>query len=631
MSHSEADLSALSSPFAEAVGDSPDKSDEVPLLNALPTQHAYGTLPPTVPTTADDQRSSLLSRRGMQCREIQYGQTPSRPPTRVESDMILDGLADGIKCQSPVGLKVTMQQNIRGETFRVKTVRTFVCGPVIGEGTYGKVRQAIDLRSEHPNLVAVKKVRKQQLRKVRGGEELLAREAELQSKLGGVNTMPLLAHFDDEVKGKVYFVFPYAMGSLQTLIDTCIEGTTVLPTDVAIRLSFQLLNGVAHIHSRRIIHKDLKPPNCMLMPDMTLMVSDFGTAEQMGDDGITKGGSSTPAYQAPEVAQGAVQFCGYSADMWSAGVTIYQTLALDLPFHGNNPWKTYEAIVNNPIAFDRADRGNAVLSDLLKRLLEKDPTQRGVASELLTHACFTAIPIADVPIPPEAATSPSLPMELEMHSSSSSPYSSMNSPGGAPRRQAKLAGVRVDWRSGRRVVAGDEIALKRHVSDPVRSMQEESDEVKRAFCAALWIALEGGLLQRDAVLLAFLKECNFELSSPMSSPGESPLMSPTASMPHANTSFLPHAEETPEDLHLGPGRADEDMLISPHTCGANTPQMFTQTEVYGDSRTMFAKAAEPATPKVAAADKGESSALLQEEGEEDRTENRFVCCHCCVS
>eukprot|EP00754_Rhynchopus_humris_P015754 Rhum_TRINITY_DN14473_c14_g1::Rhum_TRINITY_DN14473_c14_g1_i1::g.93429::m.93429/K07298/STK11, LKB1; serine/threonine-protein kinase 11 len=321
--------------------------------------------------------------------------------------MILDDLADGIQCQSPVGLMATLQTNKKhGISFRVKTVRKYVCGPTIGEGSYGKVRLAIDQQAascDSGGAVALKVVQRRKLKKTRGGDEMLFREAALQKKLNGSpHTMALLDFFEDEAKGKIYFVFPYAVGSLQRLIECAATGSGggggashfagagLLPLGVVASLAAQLLKGLAHMHRRRVIHRDVKPPNCMLMPDNTLVLSDFGAAEELpkGSDGWTKGGSATPAYQPPEVARGEVRFCGYAADVWSAGVTVYQTLALELPFHGSNPFKTYEAIVHNDVAFDKADRGDAEAGDFLRRVLAKEPTARPSAAELVRHALF---------------------------------------------------------------------------------------------------------------------------------------------------------------------------------------------------------------------------------------------------
>jgi serine/threonine-protein kinase 11 len=76
----------------------------------------------------------------------------------------------------------------------------------------------------------------------------------------------------------------------------------------------QLVEGLEYLHSRRVVHKDLKPGNLLLTLDGSLKISDFGVAEVVGvfdGEDSCQDGQGTPAFQPPEIANGADTFSGF--------------------------------------------------------------------------------------------------------------------------------------------------------------------------------------------------------------------------------------------------------------------------------------------------------------------------------
>ncbi|KAJ9471757.1 Serine/threonine-protein kinase par-4 [Diplonema papillatum] len=473
-------------------------------------------------------------------------------PMRVESEMVLDDLAEGVQCQSPVGLNAAQYHNKKfGTIFRTKMVRQFICGPLIGEGAFGKVRLALNT-AKPDEVVALKVVNKRLLRKVRNGDEVLKNEAAVQKRLAGAaNTLPLLHHFEDELKGKVYLVFPFAMGSLQDLVDHCRKSSQRLPVDVLRTLASQLLNGIRGIHACSIVHKDVKSENCMLMRDLTLLISDFGTAEETPRGKLTSG-AGTPSYSPPEVAEGAVQHDPYAADIWAAGVTIYHVCTLRLPFHGGNLWKVYESIVGGHVDYGRVPC--PLLADLLRSMLQRDAPKRPQADVLLGHAFFDqsnragdtddhpAAPAQHQPQPdtPGLGVDGGLAARQGMARHAVDANESDEEVGGAFSSKAdceddvrrRLLGLTVDWKSG--VKNGDGAVKERPASssnaagsprakgaaaadddddfvataepgiDAIRCMREEEEEMHVAFARSLAVALEGGMISADQPVVDYV-------------------------------------------------------------------------------------------------------------------------------
>lgn len=96
----------------------------------------------------------------------------------------------------------------------------------------------------------------------------------------------------------------------------------------------QILVALKHLHSKNIVHCDLKPENVLLSSDSEfpqVKLCDFGFARIIGEKGFRKSIVGTPAYLAPEVLRNK----GYnrSLDMWSTGVIIYVSLSGTFPFN----------------------------------------------------------------------------------------------------------------------------------------------------------------------------------------------------------------------------------------------------------------------------------------------------------
>lgn len=131
------------------------------------------------------------------------------------------------------------------------------------------------------------------------------------------------------------------------------------------------------VHAQGIIHRDIKPDNCLITEDDVLKIVDFGVSEMFDKDGEMKTAKSagSPAFMPPELCvakHGHVS--GRAADIWSMGCTLYCLLFGRIPFEKHGMIELYQAIRVDPVEFD--SECNEDLKDLLLRLLEKDPKKR---------------------------------------------------------------------------------------------------------------------------------------------------------------------------------------------------------------------------------------------------------------
>ncbi|MBA5606681.1 serine/threonine protein kinase [Duganella sp. FT3S] len=105
----------------------------------------------------------------------------------------------------------------------------------------------------------------------------------------------------------------------------------------------QLLAALACLHGAGIVHRDITPSNLLITPAGQLMVTDFGLAAHAGR---AAGAAGTPAYMAPEQMRGAP--AAPRADLYAAGVVLFQLLTGRLPFEGNAGAVVQQALAGAP-------------------------------------------------------------------------------------------------------------------------------------------------------------------------------------------------------------------------------------------------------------------------------------------
>lgn len=211
---------------------------------------------------------------------------------------------------------------------------------------------------------------------------LIRAEIAIMKKIHHNNLVSLIEVLDDPTEDSLYMVMEMCKKGVIMKVGL---GERADPyDDESCRCWFRdLILGIEYLHAQGIVHRDIKPDNCLLTSDDVLKVVDFGVSEmfEKNSDMYTAKSAGSPAFLPPElcvVRHGDVS--GKAADIWSMGVTLYCLRYGRLPFEKPSIFELYEAIRNDEVDLEGETDEN--FKDLMSRILEKDPAKRITMREL---------------------------------------------------------------------------------------------------------------------------------------------------------------------------------------------------------------------------------------------------------
>jgi predicted Ser/Thr protein kinase len=249
----------------------------------------------------------------------------------------------------------------------------------LGKGAMGVVYRATD-----PTIgrtVALKTMRLD----VHGldAEEMLARFRN-EARLAGVLNHPNIVTIYDagETDGLFYIAMEYIEGET---LHHLLQQRRVLPVEQVIDLATQICAGLDEASAHEVVHRDIKPANIMIVPDGSIKIMDFGIAKSGGGMTSTNQVLGTPNYMSPEQVKG--KPLDGRSDLFSFGVILYEIVAGEKPFIGDNVTTIIYKILNeNPTPPRDLDVAvHPVLSDIIMRALAKAPEDRFQHGSELVH------------------------------------------------------------------------------------------------------------------------------------------------------------------------------------------------------------------------------------------------------
>lgn len=244
----------------------------------------------------------------------------------------------------------------------------------LGQGASGSVFKAIDNRTGEA--VAIK----QMDLGAQPRKELIVNEIEIMKDTKHAN----IVQFKDAflVKGHDLWVVMELMegGPLNEVVDA-----VELDEDQIAAICRETLSGLVDLHTRNIIHRDVKSDNLLLDKTGHVKLTDFGFCAKLTADKSKRATMvGTPYWMAPEVVK--QQQYGNKIDVWSLGIMTIEMIEGEPPYLDEEPLKALYLIATKGTPdLAEPESSSSELRDFIKKSLEVDPEKRPTAKELLAH------------------------------------------------------------------------------------------------------------------------------------------------------------------------------------------------------------------------------------------------------
>ena len=283
-------------------------------------------------------------------------------------------------------LKLRVQLNALIEENKCLPTKKYKVIQKLGDGAYGTVYLATNLMTKQK--VAMKKIDKVKDNEIDDME--IKNEIDILRKLDHPNIVKIIEFYS---ASKAYYIITdyCSCGELYNQIKFQYNEYQLSV------LFYQVFSGLYYLHSKNIVHRDLKLENILISemePDKKtnkkyfwIKIIDFGTAKIFEKNKNEKTVIGSSYYIAPEVLQ---KNYNEKCDTWSAGVILYMLIVGRAPFDGKND----DEIIDNIKKGKFNDKHKKLLNassevqDLVKHLLQVNVKKRFSASDALKHPWF---------------------------------------------------------------------------------------------------------------------------------------------------------------------------------------------------------------------------------------------------
>ena len=204
-------------------------------------------------------------------------------------------------------------------------------------------------------------------------------EINILSKLSHPNLVQYISSCSDD-EG-IYIVMEFCIyGDLYSLLHMVKKKRVYVNEEIIWDIAYQCLLGLEYLHSKHIIHRDIKLLNIFMSKNKSVKIGDMGMSKIISNKEMKLSRVGTPLYLAPELVR--KEKYDFKADIWSFGCSLYHLARTIPPFNDENLIKLGQSIINEnpaPLPSCYSDK----LTYFINKLMTKDKKLRPSASDAL--------------------------------------------------------------------------------------------------------------------------------------------------------------------------------------------------------------------------------------------------------
>lgn len=243
----------------------------------------------------------------------------------------------------------------------------------IGKGSYGVVSLMQD-KLDNNKYVVVKsiKVKRKNISELKSAQQ----EANFLKQLHHPNVIQITDAFQ---KSPTEFCIVLEYADARD-VNHYLKNHPNLSEERILQIFSQVILGLSYIHSKKIIHRDIKIANIFLFKNGLVKIGDFGISREISEESLASTIIGTPYFMAPEILK--AEPYGFPADIWAAGCVLYELMSGNHAFTGGSRDELFDNIKFNDTP-GVPSRYSQELKDLLNKMLSKDPNFRPTADEII--------------------------------------------------------------------------------------------------------------------------------------------------------------------------------------------------------------------------------------------------------
>lgn len=257
-------------------------------------------------------------------------------------------------------------------------VRDYTIKEKLGTGSYGVVYKVLkkgDKQFYVLKQISLFNMNKAQIDEVKNESKILA----------SLNSIFIVKYYDSFIdNNNLNIIMEYCDGGdLSHLLNNQMKAGKMPSEDKIWKFFIQISLGIAYIHNKKILHRDLKTLNIFLTKDDKVKIGDLGVAKVLNQTNFARTFVGTPYYLSPEICE--EKPYNEKSDVWALGCILYEMVTCKHPFNATNQGALilkilrgkYDPITNKDISCD--------LKKMVDILLEKSYFKRPAVTEIIKN------------------------------------------------------------------------------------------------------------------------------------------------------------------------------------------------------------------------------------------------------